>query len=226
MYLIPLPQVSQSIGDVLGNLSLEGVEDGECEGNVEDDTRESGANTAIEAHDSLVFVNLREAVDETVVFVGIYALHLGLDHVHRVVEHGGAETGEGTREQINEHFVGDFVGQEFLGVSEDHKTDSLVGRLFQESRCYTLVDAAETLSLNDRVDSVEHVAELWLRGKFIVDKSGLESFLRCDNKDSFTGTGCKTAEEVVCLGLLRENVRLCVLICAKTHVVLWDGEHE
>lgn len=80
--------------------------------------------------------------------------------------------------------------------------------------------------MNDRVNSVEHVAELWLRGELIVDKSGLESFLRCDNKESFAGTGCKTAEEVVCLGLLGENVRLCVLICAKTHVVLGHGEHK
>lgn len=96
MCLITLLQVSQSICDILCDLSLEGVEDGESEGDIEDNTSESGANTAIEAHNSLIFVNLSEAVSKTVVFVGINALHLGLDHVYGVVEHGGAETGEGT----------------------------------------------------------------------------------------------------------------------------------
>lgn len=139
------------------------MEDGKSECHIENDTRQPRPNPTVESHDALLFVNLGEAVGEAVEFGGFQTLHLGLDHVHRIVEHGRAETGKGSREKVHYDFVGDFVLEEFFGVSKDHKTDALIGRLFQESGRDTLVNASNTLRLHNRIDPVENVAELGLR---------------------------------------------------------------
>ena len=107
------------------------MEDGECEGYVHDHPDNSWSNSHIESHYSLLGVDLFETVREAVVLRCLKSLHLGLHNIDRVVEHGRAEPGKGSRAQINDNLVWDVATQEILGVFEDDEADSLVGRLLQ-----------------------------------------------------------------------------------------------
>ena len=80
----------------VGDSALELMEDGEGEGDVKNDSRESWRHTTVEACNALIFVDLGEAVGEAVVLVRVNTLHLSLDDIDWVVSHDGAETGEST----------------------------------------------------------------------------------------------------------------------------------
>ena len=117
---------SQLVGDEGSNLALEGVEDGEGEGNIHNDSYEARANAHVEAHNTLLCVDLLEAVSKSIVLVSLHSLHLCLDHIDRVVCHGGAEAREATGKQIDNDLDGDVVAKELLCVGEDDEAHTLV----------------------------------------------------------------------------------------------------
>ena len=85
------------------------MEDSEGQGHVHDYTDETGSNSHVEATDTLLLINLLEAVSEAAVFVGFEALHLSLYDVDRVVCHGGAEAGKRARKEIDHHLDSDVL---------------------------------------------------------------------------------------------------------------------
>ena len=85
------------------------MEDGEGQGHVHDYTDETGTDSHVEATNTLLLINLLEAVSEAAVFVGFKALHLSFDDVDRVVCHGGAETGKRARKKIDHHLDSDVL---------------------------------------------------------------------------------------------------------------------
>ena len=120
------PQCSQSASDEVGDGTLQLMEDGEGERDVEDDSHEPWRDSHVEAADALLSPDLAEAVSEAVVLVSVDALHLGLDDVDGVVRHGRAETGEGTGEQIDDDLVGDGIAKSLLCVLEHDESNALV----------------------------------------------------------------------------------------------------
>ena len=102
------------------------MEDGEGERDIEDDTDETGSNAHVETIDSLLLVDLREAVGEALILGSVDTLHLRLHNVDRVVEHRGAEASKGTREQVNDDLDGDESTKHLLGVLEHDEPDTLV----------------------------------------------------------------------------------------------------
>ena len=102
------------------------MEDGEGQGYVEDNSDESWANSHVETADTVLLVDLAEAVSEASELRRVNSLHLSLHDVHGVVRHAGAEAGETTREQVNDHLVGDVVCEGLLGVLKHDEPDSLV----------------------------------------------------------------------------------------------------
>ena len=103
------------------------MEDCEGEGDIQDDSTQTGSDSHVEAADTLLSPDLSEAISEAVVLVGIDALHLGLDDVDGVVGHSGAETCEGTGHQVDDDLVGNVVGESFLSVLEYDESHTLVG---------------------------------------------------------------------------------------------------
>ena len=103
------------------------MEDGEGECHVKHDSGKSWSNSHVEAHEAVSPVDLGEAVTEALVLRGLKTLHLSLHHIDWVVKHGGAETSEGSREEIDKNLVWNVVGQSLLGVLEDHEANTLVG---------------------------------------------------------------------------------------------------
>ena len=202
------------------------MEDGEGERDVEDHTDETGSDTHVEAVNTLLLVDLREAVAEALILGSVNALHLCLNHVDWVVEHRGAESGKGTREQVNDDLDRDELAKRVLGVLEHDESDTLVGRLLQEGGHDTLVDSTEAVLLYDCVDTVEQVAVLGRLRELIVDQLGLQRLLRRDDDDSLGGTGAKTAEEVVSSVALSQDVLLDVSVGSESSVVLGHREHE
>ena len=85
------------------------MEYGEGQRHVKDNSHESWANTHVESHDALLLIDLREAVHEAVVLVCVVALHFCLYYVYWIVRHRRAEASEGSRHQVNDHFVGNVV---------------------------------------------------------------------------------------------------------------------
>ena len=77
------------------------MEDSEGQGHVHYYTDETRTDSHVEASDTLLLINLLEAVSEAAVFVGFETLHLGLDDVDRVVCHGGAETCKRARKEVD-----------------------------------------------------------------------------------------------------------------------------
>ena len=121
-----LSSSSQPVGDEGSNLALEGVEDGEGEGNIHNDSDEARAHAHVEAHNTLFCVDLLEAVSKSIVLVSLHSLHLCLDNIDRVVCHGGAEAREATGKQIDNDLDGDVVAKELLRVGEDDEAHTLV----------------------------------------------------------------------------------------------------
>lgn len=117
---------SNFVGDVVRHGALQLVEDGEGQSDVKDDPDESWSNTHVESFDTLLLVNLFEAVGEAIVLVRVDALHLGLHNIDGVVGHGGAESGEATRQEVNGDLDGDVVGKSLLGVLKHDESHTLV----------------------------------------------------------------------------------------------------
>lgn len=153
------------------------MEDSEGQGHVHDYTDETGSNSHVEATDTLLLINLLEAVSEAAVFVGFETLHLGLDDVDRVVCHGGAEAGKRARKEIDQNLDWDVVTKNFLGVRKHDESYTLVRRLLHEGGHDSLVASHEASLLENGVDSVEEVSVLRLRRKFVVNKLGFEGLL-------------------------------------------------
>jgi len=63
------------------------MENGESEGDIEDDTRQTRYDARIESHHSLSSVDGFEAVGKSIVFMGVDTLHLGLDDIDGIVCH-------------------------------------------------------------------------------------------------------------------------------------------
>ena len=63
------------------------MEDGERERHIEDDTNKTWSNATVEASDTVLGIDLCEAVSKAIVLSSVNALHLGLDHIHGVVGH-------------------------------------------------------------------------------------------------------------------------------------------
>ena len=174
----------------------------------------------------MLSVDLLEAVTEASILVSIDTLHLGLHDIDRVVCHGGAETCESTGKKIDNNRDRDGITEDFLSVFEDDEAHTLVGGLLHQSRNDTLVAATEALSLYNRVDTVEKITVLGLRGQLVVNELGFESLLRGDDNNSLSSTGADTTKEVVGPSALSENILLHVGVGAEAHVVLRHGEHE
>lgn len=136
------------------------MENREGQGCVQNNTGQTWHNTRVEAHKTAGGVNLPCVVHEATSCT--LSLHLGLDHINWVVRHSGAETGKATSEQINDNFVLDEAGQFLLGVSENDKAHSLVGRLLHDGWDDTLVETSETSLLGNSVDTLEDVGVLWI----------------------------------------------------------------
>lgn len=75
---------------------------------------------------SMLLVDLGEAVSEAVEVVGVLALHLGLDNVNWVVAHGRAEAGKHTSREVNEHLLVRVLAQLLLRFTKDEEADALV----------------------------------------------------------------------------------------------------
>ena len=153
------------------------MEDGEGQGHVHDYTDETGTDSHVEATDTLLLINLLEAVTEATVLVGFETLHLSLDDVDRVVCHGGAETGKRARKEIDQDLDRDVVSENFLGVRKHDESYTLVRRLLHEGGHDTLVASHEASLLEDGVDTMEEVPVLGLRRKLIVNQLGLKGLL-------------------------------------------------
>lgn len=102
------------------------MEDSEGECDVKDDTHQAGSNSHVVASDSLLLVDLHEAVSKALVFGGIDALHLSLNDIDWVVSHSGAETSESTRQQIDDDLDWNVVSKNCLGVREHNEAYTLV----------------------------------------------------------------------------------------------------
>lgn len=95
-----------------------------------------------------------------------------------------------------------------LSLLEDQESNSLVGGLLQQGGNVSLIETTDTLELHDLLDSLEEVLVLWVGGQLVVDQLGLQGLLRGDDKGRFSSSGAQTAEEVVKLRLLSEDVSL------------------
>ena len=157
------------------------MEDGESQGHVHDYTDEAGTDSHVEAADTLLLINLLEAVTEATVFVGFETLHLSLDDVDRVVCHGGAETSKRARKEIDQNLDWNVVTKNFLGVRKHDESNTLVRRLLHEGGHDSLVASHEASLLEDGVDTVEEIPVLRLRREFVVNELGLEGLLGCHN---------------------------------------------
>jgi len=157
---------TRSVVDSVSNITVDGslklMENGEGKSDIQYDSNETGTDTLVETGNTLILVDGGEAVLESVVLMGVLSLHLSLDDIDGVVEHGGAETGETTSKQVNDNLVWNVVAKNLLGVSEDEETDTLVSGLLQKSGDDTLVEATGTVILSNSVDSVENIFVLGL----------------------------------------------------------------
>lgn len=208
------------------NLSLQGTEDRESQGDVKHNTGKTRTNSLVVTEEAILLVDGHKAVTEAFVLSGIDTLHLSLHHIDGVVKHSGAETSEATSNKIAKNLSLNVCLQIFLGILEYHKADTLVGGLFQKGSKVTLVEATRTLFGGDAVNTMEKISVLGVLLEFIVDESGLESFLRSNNEGGLSGTSANTAHEVVELVAGSEHILLNVLVGTKADVVLGDGEQK
>ena len=74
----------------------------------------------------MVFVDLTKAVSEAFILVRIDALHLSFDYINRVISHAGAETCEGTGEQIDGYLIRDDFAQLLLCVLKHDESHALI----------------------------------------------------------------------------------------------------
>jgi len=102
------------------------MENGEGQGDVENNSRKTGADSPVESNCTVMFVNFGKAVGEATVFVGVHSLHAGLDDVDGVVEHGGAESCKRTRSKIDDDFPVSVFRESFLGIFKHDETYTLV----------------------------------------------------------------------------------------------------
>jgi hypothetical protein len=202
------------------------VEEGESECDVEHHTAKARTDTRVEAHEALLSVNLGEAVREASVLVGVNTLHLGLHDIDGVVEHGGAETGKGARQQVNDDLGLDVSTELGLSLIEDHESDTLVGGLLEDSGGDALVESGGAVLGSNSVNTVEDVAVFGFGREAVVNESSFEGLLGGDDSNSFGGTSGKTAAEVVKLALFGKDVLGGKVVNAETHGVLGHGEHE
>lgn len=200
------------------------MEDRERKSRVQNHTRQARNHTRVEAHHAALGHDVSGHAHEAELVAA--SLHLGLDHVNRVVKHDAAEAGEATRNKIAEHLGGNVVLQELLSVSEHDKAHSLVGRLFQDSGHHTLVEASDAGLRRDAVDSLEDVLVLGRGGELIVNKLGLERLLRGHNHNGLGEAGEQAACKGVHLVFLREEVGLSVLEGTEADRVLGHGEEQ
>ena len=63
------------------------MEDGESKSHIHDNSYKSWANSHVESHESISFVDLRGAIGKAVVLSGFKSLHLGLHDIDWVVKH-------------------------------------------------------------------------------------------------------------------------------------------
>lgn len=102
------------------------MEDGEGQGDVENDANQPGANSHVEAGDTLILVDRGETVGKAIVLASIDTLHLGLDDIDGVVGHSGAETSESTGQKVDDDLDGDVVTEHLLSVLEHDESHALV----------------------------------------------------------------------------------------------------
>ena len=72
----------------------------------------------------------------------------------------------------------------------------MVRSLSEDSGDDTSVDTVEALSAIDLLDTIEETFILGVGLESIVDKLGLQGFLRSDDEDSFSDTSTDTSQEV------------------------------
>ena len=165
---------------------------------------------------------MSEHSDEAAVLGSVEALHGGLDHVDRVVEHHRAESGETTGQEINHHLSLDVLTKVLLGLLKHDKAHSLVGGLPKKSWDNTLVHSTEALLSHDSFDSVEHILVLWVSGELVVNEFSLESLLRGDHTDGLHGSSGQSAHEVVLFVFGCEYVSLHECVGTEAHLILGD----
>jgi len=212
--------------NVGGNLSFEGTEDGECQSNIKHDTSKTRTDSFIITDEAILLVDRCEAVTEALVFTGIDTLHFGLDNIDRVVKHGRAETSEATSHKITKNFSLNVGLQEFLGIFEYHKTNTLVGGLLHESGKVTFIETTRTMFGGDTVNTMEKISVFGGLLELVVNESSFEGLLRSNNKGGLCGTSANTTHKVVELVAGSKYILLNILVGTKADIVLGDGEQE
>ena len=138
------------------------MEDSEGQSYVKYDSGQSWSNSHVETHETMSFVYRSETIVEAFVFVRVNSLHLGLNHINRVVEHRRAEASECSRGEVNHNFVRDVILKDLLGVFEHEEPDSLVRRLLQNCCNNSFVQATYTMIACNGVNAVEYIPVLRL----------------------------------------------------------------
>jgi len=166
-------RLSHTTGEKVFDRSLKRSKDRESESHIEPDSNKAGTYSVVEAQNTMLSVNLAEAVWKSVVFVRFYSLHLGFNHVNGVVAQGWAEASEYTSNEINNNFAIWKLLKYPLGVTKDDESYSLVGWLLKESREGSFVDSHNALCLRDRVNTVENTSVFGVSTKLVVYEFGL-----------------------------------------------------
>ncbi len=107
--------------------------EGESEGHIEYDTRQSRRHTLVEPHEALATPDPGEAAEEALELVRVQSLHVGLHHVHRVVHHHTAEAGESARQEVGKELPAYELVGDGAGFLVDQESNALVARLLQQS---------------------------------------------------------------------------------------------
>ena len=196
------------------------MEDSEGQSYVKYDSGQSWSNSHVETHETLSFVYLCETIGEAFVFVRVNSLHLGLNHINRVIEHRRTEASECSRGEVNYNFVRNVILKDLLGIFKHDESNTLIGGLLHEGGHNTLVATSKSLRLYNCVNTVEEVSILGLRGELVVDKLGLEGLLGSHNKDSFSGTSADTAQKVVSSVSLGQDILLNIGVGSESDIVL------
>ena len=136
------------------------MEDSEGQSYVKYDSGQSWSNSHVETHETMSFVYGCETIGEAFVFVRVNSLHLGLNHINRVIEHRRAEASECSRGEVNHNFVRYVILKDLLSIFEHEESDTLVRRLLQNCCNHSFVQASHTVIACNGVNSVEYISVL------------------------------------------------------------------
>ena len=203
---------------------LEGSKYTECQRDIEDDSRESWAHSAVESEWTFLRQYLFTTICKPRIFVRVNSLHPRFDNIDWIVGKHRHSSGESACYQVAEYLGGDDVLKLLGGLRVNQESNTLISRLFKQSSCITLINTSNTICFNYFVNTVPYVSVLWSRLKLIMDELCFESLLRCDDEG---GLGCACYEptaEVVNSALVWEELRLSDLVRTKANIILGDGE--